>query len=1404
MLTTDIVAGVKDLSKGDLEYGLSMNAASSNGWAAVIDPVGYNEQRTNIDNRLAESKEEMSEFVKSDWYDSEKFLKDTFGDPEAGSVFDTKLDSLAQSGGQLGATIGISAIPYVGPYLATALTGATAFGRESENAFKNGATYEEAVISSAVAAVAEVAIEKVSGSIKIGKAGTLDDILTKKISNRISNNLLRALAKTGMDVTGEGAEEVITGYVNDIAQKLTYMDEKEWSDVLSWNDERWEEFIGGAVLGGIASGGRNTVSAIKGVDPVTGLNKNEQTVADKVAESRIADAEKDGTKLTVKEKGDIREQVRDELEKGYIGTNTIEEILAGDEVKAYKDAYAQEEADIAEYESLLDTTYAERTERQTMRLDELKSKIGDIKDRVSSNAARAKLDELMAEHTKGSKFLAESYNQRELGRQRFTADLSQVDKKYHDTYQRAMDSGVVNNNRRSHEFVELVAKISAEKGIAFDFSNNQRIKESGFAVQDAIVNGYVSADGSITINMQSPKYWQSTVGHEVTHVLEGTELYDSLKSVITEYAKTKGEYQSRLDAIKSMYKKADGYDGEDFDIKAEKELVADLVGEYLFQDSAFVDHLLNNNRNVFQKIWDEVKYFAKTVMPGSKEHKQILAVQRAFEKAWRSGGKGVDGGVRMSLENVDGIDYVKAEKNVFTKEDGTQASERDIFNSLVGKVLHLPDGDVEIVNRLPGGKDMYNELYRRYPRNLGGIGDPKQLNSDVNHNMEELIGSSETIKSNEPDYENKHEKHGITSFDTRTVKFYDGSKAYDIEFSIAKLENGKNVAYAKKFFGYDAELTKKIQTAEGRSNQSPFNQQSVSEGIIPQAEGNVNRQSSADPDVRYSLRVSDPETIEFLENQEHITTYKAMQVVDGKLYPPMAGKVKGENGRYQWTNPSELGVWQQATEDPANIKKVKNGVGYYTLNKGDGTSVDAAYNPYEHSSNLVLNDQFESAYRRDNLVTVECVIPASEMTSGYKADYAKDGTGVMDWKSGVVAGQIQDNKRQVYLSRYLKPVRILSEAETAAKYKEVLDGTGVAVPFNVVSPSLLSELEKVGVDIDYEGSPNYRYHESKRRAKEAAAVQYSLSDSDGNTLTNEQSEYFKDSKVRDDEGNLKVMYHGSRSEAFSTFDLYEGVWLTTDPRYAEVYAGQWHSWRDDLAPVARTDLNGLEPEVYSDPDYRVYKMYANIKNPADIGELDIPLSDDKVRQLAMALGIRYNDLKPLADTFMEEQTYMLTRSKEFMEIASENGFDGLKATEKGRETWCAFATEDQVKLTSNKTPTSNPDVRYSLSEDVKKAEEYFGTTYNIHEAGYLLTDGKYLDFSGKHEGAPGGYRTVDHRDSRSSESLSIQTTYAPRICLPISTVLQQISSRENHISRAKTTEKESARILIFWADLSNI
>ena len=65
---------------------------------------------------------------------------------------------------------------------------------------------------------------------------------------------------------------------------------------------------------------------------------------------------------------------------------------------------------------------------------------------------------------------------------------------------------------------------------------------------------------------------------------------------------------------------------------------------------------------------------------------------------------------------------------------------------------------------------------------------------------------------------------------------------------------------------------------------------------------------------------------------------------------------------------------------------------------------------------------------------------------------------------------------------------------------------------------------------------------------------------------------------------------------------------------------------------------------------------------------------------------------------------------------------------------------------TQKSSTLSEGARFSAKDTEKRAVEHFGKTYSWNETGYITTSGARLDFSGRHEGAPGGYRTVDHRD----------------------------------------------------------
>lgn len=211
--------------------------------------------------------------------------------------------------------------------------------------------------------------------------------------------------------------------------------------------------------------------------------------------------------------------------------------------------------------------------------------------------------------------------------------------------------------------------------------------------------------------------------------------------------------------------------------------------------------------------------------------------------------------------------------------------------------------------------------------------------------------------------------------------------------------------------------------------------------------------------------VDDEGEIERLNSEPTIKVYRAMSLVDGKLYPPMSKKIGTGNNRISQA-PSEFGQWEVSDERPQLVEKEGAHKNHIYIVKDNGKGLWVAYNPYFHTSRNPLNDQFAEAYQRPNLVTVEVEVPESELTSGYQADGAKDPVGETKWNAGPVNRQLSgDKKRKVILSRWMRPVRIVPDSEVAQRISELIEGENVAIPDNTVTPSLLEELKKLGVKI---------------------------------------------------------------------------------------------------------------------------------------------------------------------------------------------------------------------------------------------------------------------------------------------------------------------------------------------------
>ena len=209
-------------------------------------------------------------------------------------------------------------------------------------------------------------------------------------------------------------------------------------------------------------------------------------------------------------------------------------------------------------------------------------------------------------------------------------------------------------------------------------------------------------------------------------------------------------------------------------------------------------------------------------------------------------------------------------------------------------------------------------------------------------------------------------------------------------------------------------------------------------------------------------RVTNKTELERLNKEKTFRMYSGMQEVDGKLYSPMAAIIDGKR-----TDATEIGAWMGADERPDLVKGGKFQLVKTDKNPGAGEGpVRAAYNPYMHTSTSMMNDQFTGAYARGNIKVVEWEIPESEKTSGYRAEGAKDAVGLVPWHSGSVNGLLpKDRQRSVMLSRWRKAVRVVPDSEVAESIAEQLEGTGLAIPWNVVTPNQVRELVKLGVPI---------------------------------------------------------------------------------------------------------------------------------------------------------------------------------------------------------------------------------------------------------------------------------------------------------------------------------------------------
>ena len=240
-------------------------------------------------------------------------------------------------------------------------------------------------------------------------------------------------------------------------------------------------------------------------------------------------------------------------------------------------------------------------------------------------------------------------------------------------------------------------------------------------------------------------------------------------------------------------------------------------------------------------------------------------------------------------------------------------------------------------------------------------------------------------------------------------------------------------------------------------------------------------------------------------------------------------------------------------------------------------------------------------------------------------------------------------------------------------------------------------------------------------------------DSEGKILSSEQKNFFMNSKVRDDEGKLLRVYHGTDA-TFTEFDRGNGehgagFYFTDDYDYAEEYTDNRDYNDSEDGGVMESYLNLVNP-LDSSVDFNnksMQKFINEIENKWGLSREEILecfkdnnmyWSSELSSKVAEKMGYGIDDVigaigfeiqSPDDIGIADYNAYLGAYAWEngLNELARKCGFDGIISMIYNSDTegleYIAF-NPNQIKDINNTNPTTNNDIRFSI-EDLSEEEK---------------------------------------------------------------------------------------------------
>lgn len=1114
--------------------------------------------------------------------------------------------------------------------------GASATGNATESAFNDGADYYEGIGHGIVSGAVEMATEKLGGKL-FGNTAIDDALGLKPASKTLFKSAKTGVGKVVQGAISEGVEEAAAELVSPLTKTIY----KGTDALKEYKDKEFWERVGESAAVGAAT-------SLAFGETVGRINRNTHNANETLSELRSLEIKEDNLHAYGKlfEGGNeqkinnLRTELRSELSQAVSKMN--------------------------------DKTRADYIARNN--LNGILNEDGSLRTKATDSAQNIETTFKGGKNELASVSNKEAYSPKFFGNENNLL-IKPTDKKLTTSNRDAiirinkLNKGY---NRVGFAIVDdgAIKKLTGQNAKAIEHKGVIYI-EHGANVESS---QKVLATHELNHTLEGTKQKANFDNYIIKSLMENDVLAKRFGSFSDKFTETLNRYKKVFIEKYGDISKATGEDLQK--IKAEmtqetiNEVVSQYVSENLFTDEATIERLASTDESIFKKIYNWIKTKVERFKIKSAEDRQVFdflhKAESLYKKALENSVGGTDS-VRYSIDKNEEKSYSKSTRKVvkyipYSKVGNENVSQirRELsniyskYNDCVADGIAIENGNkVFVVDSSKDDGDLRfgirkqftisnDELRKEYIRRTnyesiskGFVSDG--LSSEIRNRYDnnrrgysrqesgkELsVDSRESTNNKERISKQDADRRGIKYSLDKTIKGIDENKIP------SKLQNAIVDYIVKDSENYLKAVRESI--IANQQNIEKAKQKGLPQNVITNLENhleelrNEERQSIArqkgTKQVQQSRNVNVGENSEWNISDSYTERVRAIQedyglnenkeavgflvevINNAKLYKEyaMAHIVSHSDSLPQKIKIVDIESLPKQLQDIRNENSELGIRSWFFVNDNDEFDMDGFLATGDHNNRIfvVLDES------NPNIIAIN----RHERTHYFQYNYPEE---YKAFEKKIESLMTKTEKDALY-DKYFEIYKDTYQAASIKNFEKKI--------WNEVYAQIYALNEKIK---DYNGMYN-AIEEFEQTIKNKTGlthdIKFSLEkDSNGNFLTEKQAEFFKHSKVRDDEGNLMVVYHGTMTGDFSVFDsskanvesdMGAGFYFTSS---REDVGSNYEKGGQDF----EGKIDRLAERIQSDEDLdydeakekarkqltkqtKLFEVYLNMTNPAYVG-----------------------------------------------------------------------------------------------------------------------------------------------------------------------------------------------------------